>query len=181
MRTVIIGVSVFWLYRFFLFFFFSSRRRHTRFDCDWSLDVCSSDLAGPVPLHLCGRREIDVDLGAAPDGAGPDPRDAGDDADGFLDGPRHAEQLLARAQRGPGRHDRDAGEVELWVDGRGKRRGGPHAPDTDQRHEQINEAALAAQDVEQRHRGGGGAAVRTILAPSATPYAPLVTTTSPAW
>src|SRR6476661_6080319 len=28
------------------FFFFSSRRRHTRFKCDWSSDVCSSDLAG---------------------------------------------------------------------------------------------------------------------------------------
>src|SRR2546430_4428348 len=28
-----------------IFFFFSSRRRHTRFDCDWSSDVCSSDLA----------------------------------------------------------------------------------------------------------------------------------------
>src|SRR2546430_13183561 len=27
-----------------IFFFFSSRRRHTRFDCDWSSDVCSSDL-----------------------------------------------------------------------------------------------------------------------------------------
>src|SRR2546430_5841999 len=33
-----------------LFFFFSSRRRHTRFDCDWSSDVCSSDLLGhPCP------------------------------------------------------------------------------------------------------------------------------------
>src|SRR2546427_11826826 len=30
------------------FFFFSSRRRHTRFDCDWSSDVCSSDL---IPLR----------------------------------------------------------------------------------------------------------------------------------
>src|SRR6266567_6541760 len=30
----------------FFFFFFSSRRRHTRFDCDWSSDVCSSDLLG---------------------------------------------------------------------------------------------------------------------------------------
>src|SRR5260370_22646693 len=29
------------------FFFFSSRRRHTRFKCDWSSDVCSSDL-GPI-------------------------------------------------------------------------------------------------------------------------------------
>src|SRR5256886_5311108 len=28
----------------FIVFFFSSRRRHTRFDCDWSSDVCSSDL-----------------------------------------------------------------------------------------------------------------------------------------
>src|SRR2546430_11493969 len=37
-----------WLTNFFhsstYFFFFSSRRRHTRFDCDWSSDVCSSDL-----------------------------------------------------------------------------------------------------------------------------------------
>src|SRR5256886_12948793 len=30
-----------------MFFFFSSRRRHTRFDCDWSSDVCSSDLVRP--------------------------------------------------------------------------------------------------------------------------------------
>src|SRR5689334_24402799 len=33
---------------FFFFFFFSSRRRHTRWNCDWSSDVCSSD------LHLLG-------------------------------------------------------------------------------------------------------------------------------
>src|SRR6266478_5304204 len=38
-----------------LFFFFSSRRRHTRFDCDWSSDVCSSDLrAGHRPAHQRG-------------------------------------------------------------------------------------------------------------------------------
>src|SRR6266480_61753 len=29
---------------FVLFFFFSSRRRHTSVTCDWSSDVCSSDL-----------------------------------------------------------------------------------------------------------------------------------------
>src|SRR5437588_8087325 len=34
----------FWYYLFFFFFFFSSRRRHTRSLCDWSSDVCSSDL-----------------------------------------------------------------------------------------------------------------------------------------
>src|SRR5688572_19851217 len=47
-------------------FFFSSRRRHTRFDCDWSSDVCSSDLSASlftvegetlaqacaIPIHL---------------------------------------------------------------------------------------------------------------------------------
>src|SRR5689334_24767570 len=35
---------------FFFFFFFSSRRRHTRWNCDWSSDVCSSDLSGQ-PEH----------------------------------------------------------------------------------------------------------------------------------
>src|SRR5689334_21887346 len=31
---------------FCIIFFFSSRRRHTRWNCDWSSDVCSSDLTG---------------------------------------------------------------------------------------------------------------------------------------
>src|SRR2546430_11564069 len=31
-------------------FFFSSRRRHTIFDCDWSSDVCSSDLLPPTRI-----------------------------------------------------------------------------------------------------------------------------------
>src|SRR5260370_15193301 len=39
-----------------LTFFFSSRRRHTRFKCDWSSDVCSSDLSrcrstGDQPIY----------------------------------------------------------------------------------------------------------------------------------
>src|SRR5260370_31128969 len=33
-------------------FLFSSRRRHTRFKCDWSSDVCSSDLTDPRILIL---------------------------------------------------------------------------------------------------------------------------------
>src|SRR2546430_11978270 len=37
-------------------FFFSSRRRHTRFDCDWSSDVCSSDLPEPG-MHVGERPE----------------------------------------------------------------------------------------------------------------------------
>src|SRR2546430_7730460 len=47
--------NVFWFSLFYsllsllFFFFFSSRRRHTRFDCDWSSDVCSSDLRDAFP------------------------------------------------------------------------------------------------------------------------------------
>src|SRR2546427_3834438 len=37
-------------------FFFSSRRRHTRFDCDWSSDVCSSDLRDLGRHTVGGRR-----------------------------------------------------------------------------------------------------------------------------
>src|SRR6267142_681853 len=36
--------------RLVILFFFSSRRRHTRLTCDWSSDVCSSDL-DQVLLH----------------------------------------------------------------------------------------------------------------------------------
>src|SRR5689334_11206961 len=34
----------------FVYFFFSSRRRHTRWNCDWSSDVCSSDLTLAIDL-----------------------------------------------------------------------------------------------------------------------------------
>src|SRR2546430_4659399 len=39
------------------FFFFSSRRRHTRFDCDWSSDVCSSDLEALAEASAALSRE----------------------------------------------------------------------------------------------------------------------------
>src|SRR5689334_23921386 len=44
-------------------FFFSSRRRHTRWNCDWSSDVCSSDLSLDVP-HRVQRagHELEGDL-----------------------------------------------------------------------------------------------------------------------
>src|SRR4051812_33108048 len=35
-------------------FFFSSRRRHTRLTCDWSSDVCSSDLGQVVAIEAIG-------------------------------------------------------------------------------------------------------------------------------
>src|SRR5476649_2735851 len=73
---------------YLFFFFFSSRRRHTRSLCDWSSDVCSSDLApGGVPgtgnggggdrdaalallFHPVGHRRALVDLAHLVDGAG---------------------------------------------------------------------------------------------------------------
>src|SRR5207237_2010326 len=38
-------------------FFFSSRRRHTRFKCDWSSDVCSSDLEPVADISCLVRRQ----------------------------------------------------------------------------------------------------------------------------
>src|SRR5580698_6967167 len=48
------------------FFFFSSRRRHTRLTCDWSSDVCSSDLlVGYLQPDLVGSvDEIDAVAGS---------------------------------------------------------------------------------------------------------------------
>src|SRR5689334_23452036 len=48
---------------FFFFFFFSSRRRHTRWNCDWSSDVCSSDL-GEYESHNEIRNSIDAQSAA---------------------------------------------------------------------------------------------------------------------
>src|SRR5438034_5053979 len=54
-------------------FFFSSRRRHTRSLCDWSSDVCSSDLEGfdgfdlhpqlPLVIHRAPRVDVVVAFG----------------------------------------------------------------------------------------------------------------------
>src|SRR6266568_6988273 len=54
------------------FFFFSSRRRHTRWNCDWSSDVCSSDLSRDLrescyaALVACARSgAVRIGVGAA--------------------------------------------------------------------------------------------------------------------
>src|SRR5260370_457514 len=62
------------VYLFFFFFFFSSRRRHTRFKCDWSSDVCSSDLdlcADWASIERCRRTSQHKDPCAD---NGPDPQ-----------------------------------------------------------------------------------------------------------
>src|SRR6266571_7706188 len=43
-----------------MLFFFSSRRRHTRLTCDWSSDVCSSDLQPTVTIDLEGHGREDL-------------------------------------------------------------------------------------------------------------------------
>src|SRR5947207_3705526 len=47
-----ISSSLVFSYFVLFFFFFSSRRRHTRSLCDWSSDVCSSDLEWPLRFWL---------------------------------------------------------------------------------------------------------------------------------
>src|SRR6266481_1267508 len=42
-----------------VFFFFSSRRRHTRWNCDWSSDVCSSDLLVWPASFVVARAYVD--------------------------------------------------------------------------------------------------------------------------
>src|SRR5260221_10736021 len=65
--SVSAGVRGFWprLVCGFFFFFFSSRRRHTRSLCDWSSDVCSSDLIADFDAPE-GRRIALVPHGGTP-------------------------------------------------------------------------------------------------------------------
>src|SRR5690242_21091017 len=51
-----------WACFIIFFFFFSSRRRHTRLTCDWSSDVCSSDLIDAITFFHGVQRFEDVDL-----------------------------------------------------------------------------------------------------------------------
>src|SRR2546430_3578999 len=89
-------------------FFFSSRRRHTRFDCDWSSDVCSSDLV------VVGG--ADADRAQRPGG------DSGQPARG---GGRRSERLVqdSRAARGSGAARgslRRSGERRVGEEGRSR-------------------------------------------------------------
>src|SRR4051812_50037896 len=78
---------------FVLFFFFSSRRRHTRLTCDWSSDVCSSDLAWRA---------------WAPAGAGPDvPRKGAEGAGRVKCRPRSRSE-----ERRVGEEGRDRGAAD---------------------------------------------------------------------
>src|SRR5260221_9405846 len=96
-----------WVY---FVFFFSSRRRHTRSLCDWSSDVCSSDLGCRADAGAPAWRRTAGVAGVAAGGAGADfrgPRHLAGDragADGGADvsagGDRRAERHPGAAGRG---------------------------------------------------------------------------------
>src|SRR3989475_8059640 len=67
-------------------FFFSSRRRHTRFDCDWSSDVCSSDLNAYQKVGMFGMPALNSAINAGNNGnQGPQVRGFGFLHDGSVD------------------------------------------------------------------------------------------------
>src|SRR5260370_41886306 len=74
-------------------FFFSSRRRHTRFKCDWSSDVCSSDLRGVEqqavpPLEAGAGVEVAAGGGVGGRQLGGDRKSVGEGKRGDLGGRR---------------------------------------------------------------------------------------------
>src|SRR5206468_266314 len=125
--------------------------------------------------HVGAWREGDGDLTRPADGVRLDARHAGHHTHRLLQRSGDTEHHLPGAEGRALSNDFDPGELELGVNGRGQLPRGPHTGKREECHGEVDEAALPAQDVEQRHR-----AVRAIRAPSATPYAPVVTTTAPA-
>src|SRR2546430_9386740 len=145
-------------------FFFSSRRRHTRFDCDWSSDVCSSDLrlgtrAYATRLHLHEVADVHS-VGEAGARARTDARVGADAAVGADVGVLEVAEGLdarARADRHVLQHairaDRDAvAELDLAFE---------HAIDVDRHVASASEASahVAARRIGERHpllkeRGG---------------------------
>src|SRR5438477_8902813 len=69
------GASILFFFKFLFFFFFSSRRRHTRLTCDWSSDVCSSDLGKNNRQHL----QLKNNVGSVETGHTHKEQHAGDD------------------------------------------------------------------------------------------------------
>src|SRR5689334_24454765 len=68
----------------YFFFFFSSRRRHTRWNCDWSSDVCSSDLPTDTSSLYTGPINITNTVQVRARSFGP----------GLLPGPLHSESYI---------------------------------------------------------------------------------------
>src|SRR6267142_5730713 len=121
---------------YFFFFFFSSRRRHTRLTCDWSSDVCSSDLAlggdGPEDLFELFRGRLAPALqgpDVAVDAQGGRPA-AGEVQVGCSLGAAQLQQL----EHGGGRIGRALADRDRRRVGAVARRGGPRGSARSSRH-----------------------------------------------
>src|SRR5260221_13112608 len=84
------------------FFFFSSRRRHTRSLCDWSSDVCSSDLE-TADLHFVAELRFAFIHSAGNWGGA-----------GGLGGARQGNMALAGQQAGGGIQSHPAGTGQIY-------------------------------------------------------------------
>src|SRR5438132_437711 len=84
-----------------LFFFFSSRRRHTRSLCDWSSDVCSSDLtieAARAGVHGRGFAVVADEVHKLAEASGREARNVGKSAQDTRRALDRAAQLLERVR-----------------------------------------------------------------------------------
>src|SRR5713101_6579504 len=79
----------------FFFFFFSSRRRHTRLTCDWSSDVCSSDLR-EVLVSVVGYRHDHQDFSRQHHDLSASARGGPVDTCAFPDGQRSPVSTIAK-------------------------------------------------------------------------------------
>src|SRR5947207_3740041 len=140
----------------FFFFFFSSRRRHTRSLCDWSSDVCSSDLLG-LFVRAQWAPACNLALAVAPSGTAPlvarrnagvlgGSRQVGGLVDAHLPGaaagqseqssatPHALYCLLCRARRRVGARKAAPADKPASPLGMARRRAGPRCPPVSRRH-----------------------------------------------
>src|SRR3990167_6620832 len=139
---------------FLLISIFSSRRRHTRFDCDWSSDVCSSDLD-----HGTAHHHHAPELGV--NGEHQKHAHGSSHHDDALEDGRHA--ALEHAEGGSEHHAGDQGIHHFGGDGtqhRVERREVPHWGDVRRRHQRVGlDEVVVLQEVatgfrgEEDHRG----------------------------
>src|SRR5256886_11720943 len=87
-KSLMTLATVRWATVVIVFFFFSSRRRHTRFDCDWSSDVCSSDLTLATLVPIPVREGTEPGPGERPPWGAQRVCPIGSRGDGHIPGPR---------------------------------------------------------------------------------------------
>src|SRR5215204_7368573 len=100
---------------FFFFFFFSSRRRHTRSLCDWSSDVCSSDLLLPRSVaHPPERRGVQCTAGRTRGGKRSEERRVGKECRSRWS-PYHSKKKMRRVSGSVTRSTRSSTGITSFV------------------------------------------------------------------